>query len=65
MREAEVLDDDGHAAGVGVGDLDVCIHNSAVAGKTHGAKTGRVTQPQQLIFERGDVLVGVAVSDQA
>ena len=38
MREAEVLDGDGHAAGVGVGDLDVYIRMPPLPGKPMAPK---------------------------
>src|SRR5262245_45777577 len=65
MCEAKMLNGDRHAAGVGVGDLDMHIHDAAVARKAHGAKASRVAQLEQFVLKSGDLRVGVAVFDQA
>src|SRR5918992_3186054 len=49
MRETKVLNGNGHAAGVGVGDFDVHVHDAAVPRKAHGAEARGVAQLQQFV----------------
>ena len=52
-----------HGAGVAVTDLDVAVDHHMLADKSHGAHADGIAEFLQLVLERGDARVAVAVAD--
>ena len=64
-RQAEGVDRHLHAAGMAVTDLDVAVDHHMLADKSHGAHADGIAELLQLVLERGDARVAVAVADGA